>query len=372
MPHASDAAATAAFVEQVTGESHLRVEADLGDGFVRLCSSEAQRRQAAQDITCNEDILIELLRNARDAGASHIYCAYGRDGDKRTLTLIDDGEGIPETMHRLVFEPRVTSKLDTFHKDKWGVHGRGMALYSISVNAQEARVALSAPDRGTSIIVETESRRLPEKADQSTFPHFETTPEGTYAMRGPKNLLRNGAEFALEHRKHCQVYMGSATEIAATLYRHGRAHIPLTQRVFCPDRDQLDIVDRLGAISDPESFAQEAQRLGLSLSPRSARRIFDGEIGPVPSLIERIEHESFPQEEQTTKGPRSRKGRGRGSRNRRPVVHLQDNDIEELKRLVGEGFADIAQRYLLERDVEPSVRVEHDALHITIPLESTH
>ena len=36
------------FIEDVCGDSRLRVEADLGDGFVRLRSAEAERRQAAE------------------------------------------------------------------------------------------------------------------------------------------------------------------------------------------------------------------------------------------------------------------------------------------------------------------------------------
>ena len=47
-----------AFIENVCGDSHLRVEADLGDGFVRLRSAEAERRQAAHDIRSTEDIVI--------------------------------------------------------------------------------------------------------------------------------------------------------------------------------------------------------------------------------------------------------------------------------------------------------------------------
>ena len=39
------------FIDDVCGESRLRVEDDLGDGFVRLRSSEAERRQAAQDLS---------------------------------------------------------------------------------------------------------------------------------------------------------------------------------------------------------------------------------------------------------------------------------------------------------------------------------
>ena len=53
----------------------LRVEDDLGDGFVRLRSAEAERRQAAHDIRSTEDIVIEALRNARDAQARTILMA---------------------------------------------------------------------------------------------------------------------------------------------------------------------------------------------------------------------------------------------------------------------------------------------------------
>ena len=75
------------FIDDVCGESRLRVEDDLGDGFVRLRSSEAERRQAAQDIRSSEDVVIELLRNARDAGASRIFLATQKTGNERLLTV---------------------------------------------------------------------------------------------------------------------------------------------------------------------------------------------------------------------------------------------------------------------------------------------
>ena len=78
------------FIDDVCGESRLRVEDDLGDGFVRLRSSEAERRQAAQDIRSSEDVVIELLRNARDAGASRIFLATQKTGNERLLTVLDD------------------------------------------------------------------------------------------------------------------------------------------------------------------------------------------------------------------------------------------------------------------------------------------
>ena len=124
------------FVASVNGEANLRVEESLGSGFVRLRTSEAERRQAQQDIRCVEDAVLELVRNARDAGATHVYVASSRQGSTRTLVVLDNGCGIPRPFWTRVFEPRVTSKLESFHEDAWGVHGRGMALFSISQNAE--------------------------------------------------------------------------------------------------------------------------------------------------------------------------------------------------------------------------------------------
>ncbi|MBM3712190.1 MAG: ATP-binding protein, partial [Actinobacteria bacterium] len=53
----------------------LKIEEDLGNGFIRLKVSEAERRQALQDIKCVEDIIIELLRNSRDAQSKNIFIA---------------------------------------------------------------------------------------------------------------------------------------------------------------------------------------------------------------------------------------------------------------------------------------------------------
>ena len=141
------------FVVSMGGEKSLRVEENFGDGFVKLRVSEAERRQAQHDIRCIEDVVVEMLRNSRDAGARHIYVATYRDGDTRYLTMLDDGSGIPESMQDRVFDARVTSKLESVHMDRWGVHGRGMALFSVKENAQEARVVSSAPEKGASINV---------------------------------------------------------------------------------------------------------------------------------------------------------------------------------------------------------------------------
>lgn len=348
------------FVESVCGEDRLRVEQDFGGGFVKLKSSEAEKRQAAQDIRSTEDIVIELLRNARDASARHIFVALQRDEDARVIVIIDDGEGIPPSMHERVFEPRVTSKLDTAHMDKWGMHGRGMALYSVSANAEQACVKDSNAGIGTSMFVKTDLRTLGEKTDQSTFPRFEVV-DGTYAMRGPRNILRTAAEFTLEHRDDLEVYCGSFTEIAATLYEYGMASTSPGLRAFrCAD-DDTPLVKRLAFSVDPLSFTQCSESLGLSLSQRSARRIMDGEIAGIPSLLERLQTESMPSSRKTAPASRQRADM-RG-------LKLDDGDADDFKGAVMQAYRDLAQRYYLCGDVKCTMRVTADAIHLTIPVQ---
>ena len=145
----SDVAELVDFISAAGQERSLRVEEDLGGGYVRLRVSEAERRQARHDIRCVEDAVIELLRNARDAGARHVYLATSKDGDVRTLVVLDDGRGIPKGLRERIFDARVTSKLDSVHVDRWGVHGRGMALFSVRENALSAEVMASAPGAGS-------------------------------------------------------------------------------------------------------------------------------------------------------------------------------------------------------------------------------
>lgn len=348
------------FVESIAGEDRLRIEQDFGGGFVRLKTSEAERRQAVQDIRSSEDILIELLRNSRDAGATHIFVATAKEGNCRSIQIIDDGEGIPASMHKRIFEPRVTSKLETAHLDKWGMHGRGMALYSISVNSQEAEVTVSAPGKGTSLRVSSDVGVLGEKTDQSTFPVFEKQDDGSYSMRGPKNLLRTAAEFALEHRGQVDVRFGSPAEVAATLYGYGLSEIPAPERAFGSGEDAPCTL-RLGYCSDSKDFAREALALGLELSERTGRRIMDGEVPLLPSMLERLQGESFSMGEKRIE---HRVPRGDGRR-----IKFETEDLALLSRKAREAYRELAPRYFLAEEVEPSVSFNSRAITITIPIE---
>ena len=351
------------FIETASSVSPFRVEDDFGGGFVRLRSEEAERRQAAHDIRSTEDIVIEALRNARDAHARMIFLAVSREGDARHITVVDDGDGIPSYMHERIFEPRVTSKLDSAHMDKWGVHGRGMALYSISVNCTTARVASSDTGKGAALEFVSDTRSLGEKSDQSTFPTFELSDSGSVAVRGPRNILRTACEFAVDSADRCTLYLGSPAEIAATLYAFAKATLSAAQRAFCADVDALPVCKRLAASADPEEFARIAAGLGLPLSERTARRIMDGQIAAIAPLVERIVIvDPRRPKGRTAPSPKRNRGDDRGLR-------LDEVDIEEFSAGVKRAFSVLAQGYYLEGDVTPEVAVRKDRIVVTIPVQ---
>ena len=118
---------------------------DLGAGFARLTGVEGARRGLSR-ITHVEDALLELARNARDAGASRIYVAsILKEKRFRTLTVIDDGHGLPESHRDLILQPGVTTRhLDpvTYPGDP-ATHGAGLSLYQIQNNSLQTRVLSS-------------------------------------------------------------------------------------------------------------------------------------------------------------------------------------------------------------------------------------
>lgn len=355
------------FLEGLSDDNSLRIEEDFGHGFVRLKSSEAERRQAAQDIRTSEDVVIELLRNSRDAGAKNIYVSTGRTGDLRSIVVIDDGDGIPEKMRDLVFEPRITSKLDSAHMDKWGFHGRGMALFSIAENALDHEVVYSSVGDGTSIKVTLSSSSVGEKKDQSTFPEFEVL-DGVFQMRGPKNIQRTICEFAIESRNEVNVYLGSNTEIAATLYSDGLKEVPAKERIFSTKTTRLGPAELMSYANDPVTFKDIAGKLGLDISERSARRVMDKDIVRLDSMFQRVEQglsmgsdrNGAPEEGNTS--PIFKDVR----RHLRP--HITRPDMREFEKSVSEAYAALSEKYFLDGDVTPKVRIKKGKLSVEFDL----
>ena len=347
------------FIEQVSGSTHLKVEENLGDGYVRLKTEEAERRQAAHDIRYTEDAVIELLRNSRDAGADHIYIATAREADLRTLTVIDDGGGIPEHLHQLVFDARVTSKLDTMVADDWGVHGRGMALFSIKSNVLSARVAASSPGLGTAVQIEIDTATLAERADQSSFPLVRRDDEGRFVVaKGPRNILRTATEFALAHPSRPQVYVGSPAEIAATLVDQASRVLSSDTLLFTDDPSVLPLTQRLAAAADAAEFMAIAATLGLGLSERTAHRILAGQIAALPDLATRARRNRSSGSERSVDIYRDSRG-----------LKLAPEDVESFSRTMEKAFEQLAQRYYITLTDLPRVQVKGDVITVRFPIE---
>ncbi|MDY3901881.1 MAG: ATP-binding protein [Atopobiaceae bacterium] len=347
------------FVSSLSGGDPLRVEENLGDGYVRLRVLEAERRQAKHDIRCVEDVLIELLRNARDAGARKVLVASAREGALRTLVVLDDGCGIPEEMQERVFDARVTSKLDSVHMDRWGVHGRGMALFSIRENAESAEVLASAPGRGTAVRVVCDTGSLPERADQSTWPRLSSHAHGAGAEslgRGPHNLVRTCCEFGLESEGACRVYVGSPAQVVSTVVARcaAGAASDATGALRAPT-----LLEELAASPGAAALAEAAGRLGLRMSERNALRILSGEVAPLANVCATLRASRDGRREPAS----ARAGAGLG----RPVG-LSREDSESLARSVTRDVRALGERYYFRPCGEARVSVRDGLLQITVPI----
>lgn len=347
------------FVTSVSGDAFLKVEENLGDGYVRLKVSEAERRQAKHDIRCAEDVVVELLRNSRDAHASRVFLASSREGDLRTFTLVDDGIGIPVPMQERVFEPRVTSKLETMVVDHWGVHGRGMALYSIRSNAAEARICLSDLHKGTALTVATDAAALGERADQSTWPVLERDDAGmTRVVRGPHNVVRRVVEFALEH-PGLDLYLGTPTEILATMTAVAKRDLDSSELLFCDDLARLPVWQRTAAASDASELTDIAAELGLPVSERTAHRLLAEEIAPLqPVMATALGHERKPAAAANPDIYRDRRG-----------LKIHHSDISAFSAELETAFDTIAERYYLHLKCAPRITVGKDDIRVRFDVE---
>lgn len=346
------------FVAEVSGDEYLKVEENLGEGFVRLKISEAERRQAKHDIRSVEDIIVELLRNARDAGAHKIFVATHVDGKQRHIVVLDDGSGVPEGMRNLIFEPRVTSKLETMVMDDWGVHGRGMALYSISQNTVTCELKNTMVGGGTALHILADTAVLKERADQSRWPKVAKSADKIVVESGPKNLIRNIVEFSLVH-ENIDVYFGSPAEILATLYSLGRhQYKSYAEAIAVPTpRSEQPLWQRPSTCTDAQDLLDCSEELGLSLSLRNCYRIINGEINASEDVRSRIYNTLAPVQK-----PADIYRDARG-------LKIHSADIAAFQVELEQAFDDLAQKYFLSLSDEVKVTVKKDCIRALFPFE---
>lgn len=332
------------FVSNITDTARFRIEERLPHGFVRLKVAEAERRQAQQDIRSVEDIVRELVRNARDAGARNIFVASQKEkGRYRRLTVIDDGSGIPGDMHQLVFEPRVTSKSEDFEEDRYGVHGRGMALFSIRSRVSDARVISSIPERGTAIGLTVDTSKVPERSDQTTMPRLERSDGMEDVGGGPHNVPRVLLEMSVDSAG-IDFFLGSFADVLATMRNLSSQAGETTQGSIWSGVIKLD---------DARELASAATGvLGLPISERNAYRVLKEEVAPLQPVHSLALSETGSSTANKTKTlPAAER-----TRVRNPLRRLGKNDLEDMQNETKLVVGKILERYYLRTAGLPRVR----------------
>lgn len=223
----------------------------------------------------------------------------------------------------------------------------------------------SEPGLGTSLTVATDTESLAEKADQSTFPRFEQEPSGSWAMRGPKNIVRTAAEFALEHRGDLSVYLGTPVEVAATLYQLGLASLSPAVRAFGGDGAGIPLVKRLALAAGPDDPRGPLRGPG----PAALRT-----LGPTHSRrghrCARPLDRAFGRRIVPAADPSPIRASAKCPRTPAPCA-LAPEDIDALKRGIGRLMEPVAETYYLEAVGEAEVIVGQEAIRITVPIRTS-
>ena len=267
---------------------------DLGSGFARLTGPEGARRSSSPIIHV-EDALLELLRNARDAAAAHVFVASTLAGRRlRTLTVIDDGRGIPDPYASLVFEAGVTTRHLTPVPDPTArtgsYHGAGLALYHVRQAAISAEVL--SPSSPTAVRATFDTRTLPERRLQSASrPSKSNLPATVEAFARSEGWVNPP-----------RVYYGSPARILAAL---------LYKRI-------IQITGGNGGLRG------EAARVGLDLSLRTVQRVSKGGVLPAEPVA------SCSGGDGTASVRRGRRAEGGG-----PVLVVGEKEKAEIAAILG-------------------------------------
>lgn len=123
----------------------VRTEMERAQVKIRVDPDPAGR-PALVDPNQLRSALINLLRNAREAmpTGGHIVIRVRSLGDHATLTVIDDGPGVPRDIRHRLFEP--------FFSTKPQGTGLGLAMVQKIIEAQDGRVTVDdAPTGGTAV-----------------------------------------------------------------------------------------------------------------------------------------------------------------------------------------------------------------------------
>jgi hypothetical protein len=237
-----------------------------------------------------------------------------------------------------------------------------MALYSIRQVAEDIHLVDSEEQRGTIVNARIDTRIIPEKKDQSTFPRLEKDEDGNMAISGgPHNVPRVLMEFTLQSM-NTHIYLGSNAEILATLYSHSAD----LRKSWASGNDDFrkPLWFDLGKIKEGRLLHQFAlENLGLAVSERNAFRILEDEIQPLISINElfKVGDMHLPaRRADLHHQPKQSWGDNLARR-------ISQDDLAFLGGKLGKIFSDVGDKYYLEAD-EPVIKRRKSRLIISLGL----
>jgi hypothetical protein len=167
--------------------------------------------------------------------------------------------------------------------------------------------------------------------------------------RGPHNIVRRAVEFTLEH-PGIDVFIGTSSEVVATLSMLARFEMDEAELLFCDDLARLPVWQRPGAAADAAELSDTAEQMGLTVSERTAHRILAGEIAPlhsVSSIATRgVDNAPTPAEPDIY---RDRRG-----------LKIHPGDLDSFRTELETAFDVIAEKYYLHLRCEPKITVGKD------------
>ena len=175
-------------------------------------------------------------------------------------------------------------------------------------------------------------------------------------------------EFAIDERRSVQVYFGSPVEIAATLYTFSLQENEISSFSLSANLEEKPYIEWLSHSFDPDSFAETAQNLSLPLSSRSARRILDGSIKPLPPYLSLLGTSASEKTDNSdSKTPKTSPSFNLFNDAR--GLKLTKNDIDTFKERLTTAYKPLADAYYLNSDTEPMVTVKKDKITVTFEVE---
>ena len=159
----------------------------------------------------------------------------------------------------------------------------------------------------------------------------------------------------------------------ATLYQLATSAASSLSQVFSSYDESTPYIERFAYVADAQALADLANSLGLPLSTRSAHRVLNNEIKPVPLHLEFLSN-TKKEQAHTTSSKRKSDTQDERRFKQGPIsqtshgISIKSKDLRRLEKPILSSYKELADAYYLESDVKPTITCRNNSLVISIPL----